>query len=261
MLILLTSFGAAGVPCKGVYAWQMAPRPPKWDQFPRRQILAAMSINLIDMARFEAAMLTARARSLRISPELKRVRHASVNIGSSTAGMPEWINIDGYPSSGVDIVADVRHRIPLANGCARRIFTEHLVEHLDYDHDVPGFFLECLRLLEPGGVLRVVVPDGEMYVRAYAEGTWEALVAVSPAYTHAPGITTRMEVLNLHLRQGMQHRFSYDAETLIGAVARAGFVNVIRSEFGRSRDAQLAIDSPARASASLYVEATKPHAP
>ena len=74
----------------------------------------------------------------------------------------------------------------------------------------------------------------------------------------ASGFATRMEVVNAHFRQGSQHRFSYDAETLQLALRTRGFEAVTRVEFGESRLPELAIDEPARASESLYMEATKP---
>jgi hypothetical protein len=49
-------------------------------------------------------------------------------------------------------------------------FTEHFLEHLDYYEEAPRF-LDGMpsRLCEPGGLLRVIVPDGGKYLHAYGD--------------------------------------------------------------------------------------------
>lgn len=108
------------------------------------------------------------------------------------------------------------------------------------------------------GVMRAcATATAEKYLAAYAEGTWGALTAFSPiARGEAEPVATRMEVVNNHFRQGGQHRFSYDAETLQLALRNAGFVEVNETAYGSSRRPELAIDAPARAEESLYVEAS-----
>jgi len=230
----------------------------KRDRFPYRQILRIVPLHLIEMIRLELSLLLARARHFGRADRFAKGQGLLVNVGCGATGKPGWVGIDGFPALGVSIVADVRHRIPLADGSAQIVFTEHLVEHLDYERGAPTFFRECLRILEPGGLLRVIVPDGERYLRAYVEGTWEAM-NFSPLLASRPA--TRMEVVNGHFRQGIQHRFSYDAETLKKVIEEAGFQEPIQQAFGKSLDSRAAIDLPERASESLYVEAVKPKPP
>ncbi len=66
-----------------------------------------------------------------------------------------------------------------------------------------------------------------------------------------------MEVVNSIFRQGTEHKFAYDAETLILDLTRAGFSFVIHQDFGKSVMPALIIDRPERATESLYVEALK----
>jgi len=52
------------------------------------------------------------------------------------------------------------------------------VEHLDYYDEVPQFFSECLRVLRPHGVIRVIrviVSDSEKYLKAYCSDGWEQM--------------------------------------------------------------------------------------
>jgi hypothetical protein len=66
-----------------------------------------------------------------------------------------------------------------------------------------------------------------------------------------------MEVLNAMFRQYFEHKFAYDFPTLEFLLFRYGFSEVLNQSFGRSTLPELAIDSPDRASESLYVEAVK----
>jgi predicted SAM-dependent methyltransferase len=232
----------------------MTDRPLKRNRYPYRLILDVVPLHVVVLIRFEIRMLWVRLTRPRRDRRFAGATDLLVNLGSGPSGKAGWVNVDGRHDPGVTCVADLRHTIPLPDGSARAIFTEHLVEHLDYDREVPGFLAECMRVLRRGGVLRVVVPDGERYLLAYAEGTWDALQAFSPL----AGFATRMEVVNFHFRQGIEHRFSYDAETLQLALRKGGFESVTRVDFGESRLPELAIDEPARASESLYIEATKP---
>ena len=56
-------------------------------------------------------------------------------------------------------------------------------------------------------------------------------------------------------RQYSEHKFAYDFPTLDFLLCRYGFYEVQSLSFGRSTLPELAIDSPDRASESLYVEA------
>jgi predicted SAM-dependent methyltransferase len=64
------------------------------------------------------------------------------------------------------VVHDLRKGIPAEEGSVDAVYHSHTLEHIDRD-DVPGFMAEILRVLKPGGIHRIVVPDLEAPVRAY----------------------------------------------------------------------------------------------
>ncbi len=66
-----------------------------------------------------------------------------------------------------------------------------------------------------------------------------------------------MQVINEVFRQGNQHKYAYDEETLLLVLRDAGFSNVIRQSFGISLDHDMAPDSEARKTESVYVEGVK----
>ena len=73
------------------------------------------------------------------------------------------------------VVHDLRKGIPLEARSAEAVYHSHVLEHIDRD-DVPAFFAEIRRVLAPGGIHRVVVPDWERYVREYIASLDAALV-------------------------------------------------------------------------------------
>jgi predicted SAM-dependent methyltransferase len=170
-------------------------------------------------------------------------------------------------TSGPHVVCwDCRKGLPFKDGAVKAIFTEHFVEHLEYPGEVGRFLTECRRCLNEAGVLRIIVPDIEPYLRLYADGDWEGLAAMRPLTQTSDGYkdfwldgsySTKMEFINALFRQSGEHKYAYDAETLMALLRRSGFSNVTRKDFGVSADPLMAPDTPARRTESLYVEASK----
>ena len=69
---------------------------------------------------------------------------------------------------------DLRKGIPFPDGSADAVYHSHVLEHIDRDQ-VPGFLAEVHRVLRPGGIHRVVVPDLEPQARAYLQSLEDAL--------------------------------------------------------------------------------------
>lgn len=213
-------------------------------------------------ARFELQMLLVRTKSHFI-----RQKHGDrdllVNLGCGSAGVAGWVNVDGAPDARVNLVYDIRKRVPLPTGSAAGVFCEHFLEHLDFYEEVPRFMSECLRILKAGGTARFIVPDAEKYLMAYSEGGWEKLTAIRPLvgqrkdYWFGCTFDTRMELINLVFRQGVQHKFAYDWETLAAVLRKAGFATVRRVDYSVGAMKELCLDKAERSSESLYVEAVK----
>ena len=141
---------------------------------------------------------------------------------------------------------------------ARRIFAEHIVEHLDFREDIPRVFQEFYRILAPHGVLRIIVPDAERFLEAYVRKhkcLWRKLgwdIDRLPDDIYTP-----LHVINHIFHQGGEHLFAYDFETLKWALHQSGFPTVLRQSFGTSIDPELAIDQEIHRPYSLYVDAVK----
>ena len=81
------------------------------------------------------------------------------------------------------VVHDLRRGIPLDDASADAVYHSHVLEHIDRDH-VDSFLGEIRRVLRPGGIHRVVVPDMERYAREYLASLERALADSSARETH-----------------------------------------------------------------------------
>jgi predicted SAM-dependent methyltransferase len=66
------------------------------------------------------------------------------------------------------ITCDLRTRLCFADDVFDGVYHSNVLEHIEHCR-APSFLRECLRVLKPGGVLRVVVPDMEGIARAYLQ--------------------------------------------------------------------------------------------
>lgn len=231
-----------------------------------RRLLYALSplpLHALHPLVFEARLKLVRMRSRGVRRRFASASDLLVNIGPGNNGRQGWVNVDVFAGEGVTCVYDCRKQLPFPDRSVRGIFCEHVFEHFDYTEEVPYFVSECHRVLRKGGVLRIVVPDAGRYLQAYCEGGWARLEALrdldeTHVDPHNGGrYATRMELINVIFRQGHEHKFAYDYETLAYVLKRYGFDEVAQRTCGESALPELALDQPSRAPESLYVEATK----
>jgi predicted SAM-dependent methyltransferase len=158
-----------------------------------------------------------------------------LHFACGTVKLPGWINIDRDPvSTVIDISWDIRQTLPLPDHCAELVFHEHFLEHLDVAEGL-AFSRECHRLLMPGGVLRVAMPDLAECVRQYYENDWRQPWMQKYGYDH---IQTRAETINIAFRD-WEHKWLYDREELHRRLREAGFATVRDCQRGQSSVAAL----------------------
>jgi len=89
-----------------------------------------------------------------------------LNLGCGEKYHPDWVNLDLYSGSPHVMEHDLTRGIPFPDGSFSVVYHSQVLEHLPAQ-DAPSFIAECYRVLRPGGILRVVVPDLENIVREY----------------------------------------------------------------------------------------------
>ena len=190
--------------------------------------------------------------------KLRKMRGISLNVGTGGRGKESWINVDAIGSHrDLYCTHDLRQPLPLARGSVKRILAEHVIEHLDFYGDVPRVFAEFHRVLEPGGVVRIVVPDVPRFLEAYRRGGLEGWRELGFKDGIPSDMDTPIELVNHVFHQKGEHQFGWDFPAMESALWKAGFKKVVKQKYRESLDAVLAIDQPNHEPYSLYVEAIK----
>lgn len=186
-----------------------------------------------------------------------------LNVGCGANMRPEFLNLDYEWRPGINLCWDITRPIPRADESLTGIYSEHCLEHVSYD-DAAAALRDFYRMLRPDGVLRILVPDGGMYLDLYHRA--RAGETVSFPYVDDSGIRdlaedsrfgfTPMMAVNRIFR-GYEHLFAYDADTLANLMRQAGFRDIQQTSFRVGRFPPLLIDSEMRAPQTLFMEATK----
>lgn len=170
-----------------------------------------------------------------------------LNLGSGYRPVDGLVNID-LAGATTDLTWDLSKGIPFAGCSVEWVYSAHVLEHIP----LPGalqLFEESFRVLESGGLMRVVVPDAGVLLGSYS-GTNDA------SWAHE--FPTRMLAVNaLFYENG--HRTMWDAELMIAALAAAGFTQ-LRERAYLDSDMQPCPDDERRKDGSLFVEGRKPGA-
>lgn len=237
-------------------------------RYPPREIDAYAKNSQNRLSAGVRAALQSLARELRIQRDhaasVEKARTWSgdlplkLHLGCGSEHKSGWVNIDLRPDA--ELRLDVRENLPFADGSVAIIYSEHFFEHLEYPGEALQLLREALRVLEPGGKFSVGVPDVEETLQQYAQGQLPALMQTwskdESMRWLAPWIwETPMHFVNFVFRQGREHKYAYDFQTLALILEKAGFVAVVRRDFDPD------LDSEHRRDGTLYVDAFKPLLP
>lgn len=88
-----------------------------------------------------------------------------LNIGSGQKVMPGFLNLDAQTFPGVTQIEDARH-LPFETGTVDYVYACHILEHFGR-WETEAVLGEWVRVLKPGGLIRVSVPDFDAVVRHY----------------------------------------------------------------------------------------------
>ncbi len=157
------------------------------------------------------------------------MKTAYLNVGCGRRfykGEP-WVNLDIAPSDASVLSWDVLTCFPMAANTFDAVYLSHVLEHFS---EAGGIQLvaECHRILKPGGVLRVVVPDLEGICREYLRNLDEIR---SPSPAHPDRLTwSKLELLDQctrHESGGCMRNFFLehgldDLDYVIGRIGTVG---------------------------------------
>ncbi len=179
-------------------------------------------------------------------------KHKLLNVGCGTNTNPDFINLDYHWIKSIDICWDiVKKPYPIPTGHLEGIYSEHCLEHIP----LPAFeanIKEFYRMLKPGGVVRIVMPDGELYFDLYQQKKAGENVHMPYEENY---ISPMARINGLFRNYG--HQFIHDFYTVKKILEREGFKNVVRASYRNGQDPRLLIDMEWRRDESLYVEAVR----
>jgi SAM-dependent methyltransferase len=91
-----------------------------------------------------------------------------LNIGCGRCYHSGWVNLDlNHPDPSV-IQHDIIQGVPFGENGFDVVYHSHVLEHLAPEEGAV-LIRECYRVLRPGGILRIVVPDLEQIARLYLQ--------------------------------------------------------------------------------------------
>ena len=200
------------------------------------------ALRLGDFLKFEIKSLVGRWRS----PARRKPAAPLLQIGSGSNLIDGFDNLDFYSvrGRGAKIATDLRFPLPYDDRAYDGAFSEHTLEHLR-SADALQLLREVRRVLKPGSVFRVVVPDLAQYI-AFYNGA-----ATSPEFGR---FASGCEAI-WSLTQNYGHLSCWDEGMLTRQLVAAGFTSASRASFGRGCDPRLVQDQPSRRWESLYVDA------
>jgi predicted SAM-dependent methyltransferase len=228
-----------------------------------------------------------------------------LNMGCGLQAPPGWTNVDGswnarlakyprirrvlswlrllppdkldIPWSSSIVIHDIRKPLPFPDNSVSAVYASHVLEHL-YREEGQRLMAESFRVLETGGVLRIVVPDLRTIVEEYL-GTGASKGQKSGSESLGPADQMNQRLLmrwptpsSSHLLYRMynswqdfhSHKWMYDADSLIALFRGTGFVQVERRECHDSRIAGIPeVEDQSRIldGAGVCVEGVKPASP
>jgi SAM-dependent methyltransferase len=190
-------------------------------------------------------------QKIKIKKILKQ-SYIKLNFGCGATRYPEWINIDSFFSKNVDILLDLRRKLPFTSNTVAYCYSEHFLEHL-YPDEAMLHLREVCRVLKKGGIYRVVVPAGIRFVERYLSGDEQFFKLAFP-WEGRP-----MDAIYNILNWGGEHKNIFDFAQLEYMAKKAGFLEARECHANSSPTAVLRIDisDPQRVAESLYVEFIK----
>lgn len=196
-----------------------------------------------------------------------------LNLGCGPNAPANWVNVDGSwnawlsshlhlrraleslalvePNQGSrwdvrPLVHDLTKPLPFKDNTFAVVYGSHVLEHL-YLVDAQKLLRECRRILRPGGVIRLVVPDLRSIVMNYVKNKngdgsspTERIAAADKLneklgfWSPAPPDGNVLFRFYSALKGFHHHRWMYDSDSLICQIQVAGFQEVSQKEYLKS---------------------------
>jgi predicted SAM-dependent methyltransferase len=161
---------------------------------------------------------------------------------------PGWEVLNAVPGPHVDHVGNANDLRSFADGTFAEVYASHVLEHFDYKDELQATLKEWHRVLEPGGLLHVSVPDLNVLARLFCD---RQRLSAEDRYL------VMMMIFGGHLDRYDYHLVGLYDELLVHYLGVAGFATAKPvADFGFFQDTSLLELQGVRI--SLNVTAFKP---
>lgn len=189
-----------------------------------------------------------------------------------------WLSVDIDPDLG-EIVVDFQKfvNLPIPDGSVSCVYGSHVFEHMSI-FKTPLIFKEIFRVLQPGGIVRLILPDAGKSVHEYVKNNKDFLLFKRRRerakefsgidYTlfecMREDYLSKAGQVGLLGNDALAHQNAWDEETIKADLTRAGFdpAKIQRMDFQKSQSEDFGFEGtyPSEANEdyrSLYIEAIK----
>jgi predicted SAM-dependent methyltransferase len=162
----------------------------------------------------------------------------ALHFGCGPFRIPGWINVD-FAGAGADFWVDITRRLPFPNNIFDAMYGSEVIEHVELV-EARAFLAEALRVLKPGGTIRMTTPDLVEMCRIYLG--LNPAVAVEDFREGWREGEFSPEIWVNSVFNGYGHKHIYTFESLSTELDRAGFKQIQRCapQVTHSRLSQLA---------------------
>ena len=141
---------------------------------------------------------------------------------------------------------DLRYKLPFKANSFLGIYLKHTLEHL-YPFEAIKLLSEIYRVLKPNGIVRITVPDLDIYIQEYNK---------KKRSEQFSKFENGCELI-WSLTQNFKHHSVWNFEMLKMQLEKKKFKKVVKQKFREGENKNILLDREERKHETLYVEAKK----
>lgn len=206
-----------------------------------------------------------------------------VQYGCGLSAPEEWTNFDASPTLRIQKTpllgfllsknlnahfpknvkyGDIVKGLPIPDNSCDGIYCSHVLEHLSYE-DFTIALKNTYKILRPGGIFRLVMPDFGYMVDSYLANRGKGDREASITFMKKSGLAlkTRPRGVKALLQSAFGnsgHRWLWDTNATIVELEKVGFRDIRKFEFNNSEDQMFTlVEDEGRFQGALALEMTK----
>ena len=155
------------------------------------------------------------------------------------------------------VKADATKRLPFGDETVEVLYSSHMLEHLDRGQ-ARAFLQEAFRVLKPGGIIRIAVPDIKAKIDLYLK-TGDADELIESMHTCVNKPESLLQRIKYAVIGPRHHHWMYDARSACRLLLSNGFEGAVAlAPYKTTISDPGPLNLAERLEESLFVEARKP---